>query len=384
VMLEIPDPDATPESARRARRVAFEYAAFDAERYLGDFFGAEYDPVYEEALRFVPFWVEQWDAWKAGTVTAGTATSPKDAAFDAVGGFSKDEQEVLRTGLRSREYLVAADSAEERSLLLGLADILFAFCHEWRMTGGEPSVESATNVARLSPTFSWLDRFAEMEEDEEETGDNVGTVIAHCARRSLVYPYLRHWKLTRKTLADVCRVLLLGRRCVLKCLLRLRAVLGRSDCHFALNKLYVDDYCVWVQRQLREEALQAFAARFNDAKNAFEAGADRGKERVELNLPALEAWAEKRVGNDDDEDNDEEEDDDDDRGAGEGAGASIPARLLPRPPQLPSSTNPPDPPPLSPAAAAVAVLLKPTQGEGKGTRPPLIVELPSPSPSDVK
>jgi hypothetical protein len=199
-----------------------------------------------------------------------------------------------------------------------------------------------------------------------------------------VYPYLRHWKLTRKTLADVCRVLLLGRRCVLKCLLRLRAVLGRSDCHFALNKLYVDDYCVWVQRQLREEALHAFAARFNDAKNAFEAGADRGKERVELNLLALEAWAEKRVGNDDDE----EEDDDDDRGAGEGAGASIPARLLPRPPQLPSSTNPPDPPPLSPAAAAVAALLKPTQGEGKGTRPPLIVELPSPSPvpvpSDVK
>lgn len=242
------------------------------------------------------------------------SASPKDAAFEAVGGFSDLERTVLSGGssgaggLRNREYLIAAGSAEEHSLLLGLADVLFAFCHECRLTGGEPNVESASNISRLSCCLGWLDSFS------EERGDDVATVITHCARRSLIYPYLRHWKLTRKVLTDVCKVLVLGRRCVLKCLLQLRGIFERTDSHYMLNKLFLDDYCVWVQ-QVGEDTLQRFAKRYNDAKNAFEGGGDKGKGRVELNLTALEEWAEGRVrmeGDDEDEDEEEEDEDEED------------------------------------------------------------------------
>lgn len=53
------------------------------------------------------------------------------------------------------------------------------------LTGGESNVESASNIARLSSTLSWLDSF-------REDNDDVTTVITHCARRSLIYPYIRY------------------------------------------------------------------------------------------------------------------------------------------------------------------------------------------------
>ena len=58
--------------------------------------------------------------------------------------------------------------------------------HVISLTGGESNVESASNIARLSSTLSWLDSF-------REESDDVTTVITHCARRSLIYPYLRYF-----------------------------------------------------------------------------------------------------------------------------------------------------------------------------------------------
>ncbi len=42
-------------------------------------------------------------------------------------------------------------------MLLGLADILFAYAYDHRTTTGDPSVESAWTVAVLSPLLSWLE-----------------------------------------------------------------------------------------------------------------------------------------------------------------------------------------------------------------------------------
>jgi hypothetical protein len=66
-MLDITDPDGIAEESRRSLRIESEYAAFDAERYLGDFFGAAADPLYADAMAFSPFWANQWDKWKAET-----------------------------------------------------------------------------------------------------------------------------------------------------------------------------------------------------------------------------------------------------------------------------------------------------------------------------
>ncbi len=92
---------------------------------------------------------------------------------------------------------------------------------------------------------------------------------------------MRHWSLVRKVLADVAKLLYLGKRCVLKvlvwsilhlfytihtpltkppitnstlpfsygmqALLATRSVMEHTDTHYVLNKVFLDDYCVWVQ-----------------------------------------------------------------------------------------------------------------------------------------
>jgi len=66
-------------------------------------------------------------------------------------------------------------------------------------------------------------------------------------RRALVYPLYRSWPLARRVALDVADVLALGKRATLKTLLTARKALAWSDAHHALNRLYLDDYCAWLQ-----------------------------------------------------------------------------------------------------------------------------------------
>jgi SHQ1 protein len=57
----------------------------------------------------------------------------KEDSFNISGGFSEKERTCLFSGsLRNKEYLIEKGSSEERSLFLGLADILFSFCFDYR------------------------------------------------------------------------------------------------------------------------------------------------------------------------------------------------------------------------------------------------------------
>ena len=57
----------------------------------------------------------------------------KEDSFNITGGFSEKERTCLSSGsLRNKEYLIEEGSLEERSVLLGLADILFSFCFDYR------------------------------------------------------------------------------------------------------------------------------------------------------------------------------------------------------------------------------------------------------------
>lgn len=66
-------------------------------------------------------------------------------------------------------------------------------------------------------------------------------------RRALIYPLLRAWPLALQVAHDVVDTLTLGKRATLKALLYARRALAWSDAKHALNRLYLDDYCVWLQ-----------------------------------------------------------------------------------------------------------------------------------------
>lgn len=326
-VLELPDPEGTPEGHRRILRLHAENAAFDADRYLGDFLGASEDPQYLAAQHFEPFWIRHWNLWRKEVnrsktealsattmiaqpaVTASTDTShmtvlsldvaaaagsgtvaPKlsseallESTFqdsEGSGGFSEDDRNVLARVLVHRELLVSP--MEQKVLLLGLLDLLFAYCYDHRGTEGEPTVESAHNITRMSALLSWLDNYAHKEDDIE-------IVITSCMRRACIYPYLRCWRLARKVLSDVARVLYLGKHCVLKCLLGIRSVFEHTDTHYMLNKVFMDDYCTWIQT-VDADVIATLATQFNAAKNIFESSSEQGKSLVGLQIPELELW----------------------------------------------------------------------------------------------
>eukprot|EP01119_Soliformovum_irregulare_P021137 TRINITY_DN6987_c0_g1_i4.p1 TRINITY_DN6987_c0_g1~~TRINITY_DN6987_c0_g1_i4.p1 ORF type:complete len:267 (-),score=102.72 TRINITY_DN6987_c0_g1_i4:20-820(-) len=146
--------------------------------------------------------------------------------------FSTEEQEQL-IRLSHKDYLIE----NEKPVLLGLLDLLFAYCYDFRTTMEESTVESGWTITHLSPTLSWLEEFG-----------SVKDVLVSCIRRSLIYPLFRNYKLSRQIVTDAIEILQLGKRSILKALLKLKFQLERSEYYHHLVRLYLNDYCVWIQK----------------------------------------------------------------------------------------------------------------------------------------
>ncbi|KAI9263671.1 SHQ1 protein-domain-containing protein [Sporodiniella umbellata] len=67
-------------------------------------------------------------------------------------GFSPQEEELMRQ-LPRKEYLLQ----NEKTIYLGLVDLLFAYSYNYRMTEGEGNVESCWCIGKLCSTFSTLE-----------------------------------------------------------------------------------------------------------------------------------------------------------------------------------------------------------------------------------
>jgi protein SHQ1 len=157
--------------------------------------------------------------------------------------------DILSSSKICRPPLVAAGGLEERSLLLSLIDILFAYCYDHRTTQGDSTVESAYTITVLSPTLSSFENYIDYLSESSSANStlSVRDVLIHSARRCLTFPYLRTWKLVKKIFIDITKILFLGQRCVLKCLLQVHRIFEKTDNYYLLNKLYLEDYCLWVQ-----------------------------------------------------------------------------------------------------------------------------------------
>lgn len=133
--------------------------------------------------------------------------------------------------------LLNADILENtKSAYLTLIDILFAYSYDLRTSEGDTSVETAWTICKLSPSIAALDQFTTLKE----------TLLASF-RRALAYPLNRNWNLAEKVLQDVYVILKLGRRGILRALLAIKEVLDHDDVYYIYSKMFVEDYCVWIQ-----------------------------------------------------------------------------------------------------------------------------------------
>jgi protein SHQ1 len=260
-LLEIPDPDRLPLEQRRAARLAREEEKFDPEHYQGDFI---VDAEIREALQLQPQWALERAQVEA--LFRQTGTPPEKSLIVLL---SQDDSDILLR-LKNKNYLVES----EPTLLLSLIDILFAYCYEFRVMTGDFGPESALTIAHLSATLTWFEQFA-----------TLADVLRSCFRRALCFPLYRHWRLAEKAAQDVETLLLLGKRAVLRTLLRLKVLLEKGELSRHLCALYLDDYSVWIQ-QISEQKLLDCAAEFKREL------AQLHKENIGWPLVILEAEAE--------------------------------------------------------------------------------------------
>eukprot|EP01103_Thecamoeba_quadrilineata_P014177 TRINITY_DN4152_c0_g1_i1.p1 TRINITY_DN4152_c0_g1~~TRINITY_DN4152_c0_g1_i1.p1 ORF type:complete len:451 (-),score=89.57 TRINITY_DN4152_c0_g1_i1:118-1470(-) len=229
-IVELPNPDQMKGEERRLWRIEKENDDFDQEHYAADFM---MDEEIMDILQYTPIYFQQTNTNQALT-PADLVTGKEPNSGERIGAFTDDEKYIL-VNLPNKEYLL--DKRTERETLLGLLDILYAICYNDRISQGDPSNDSSCwNITKISSTLSCLDRFT-----------NIRDVVTSFIRRSLIYPLYRHWKLSWAVLKDVTKVMMLGKRYVLKYFLALKRFNENGDNYFYLNRLFIDDYCVWIQ-----------------------------------------------------------------------------------------------------------------------------------------
>lgn len=236
-------------SNRREERLRREQEDFSVTRYLGDFLGVEEDYVFIEAMKYQAVWDQDTLA------------------------LTQTETEVLANKLKPKSFLINPNSSHWKYLVLNLVDLVFASSYDFRLTLGEHNVESAGNIARLSVNLSWLESF--------NAEDSLQTVVVHCLRRSLIYPYIRHWDFSLQVLDDVIRLFEAGKRSVLKLLLYAYLIFDHSEFYYLFNRAFLNDYCVWIQ-QVPDSKLSEVGAELKVARGKLQ------KQDLFLNLVEIE------------------------------------------------------------------------------------------------
>jgi len=222
---------------RRQIREIRENARFSIDHYMADF-------VEDEMIQEILQWELDWNNLKdyatskypEGTPSSNALSMPQPeegGAIISTSIFTDQEKDLLRQ-LPHREYLL--DEHEKQTAMLNLLDILLAFTYDLRTTLGEHTVESGWTISRVSAVFSSADSFSTLDD-----------VIRAFLRRSLSFPLYSHWKLSVKILHDVTDLFKHGKRFILKALLAMKRTLQFSEFHAHSVKLYVDDYCIWIQ-----------------------------------------------------------------------------------------------------------------------------------------
>jgi protein SHQ1 len=157
-----------------------------------------------------------------------------------------------------------ASPQETRSLYLTLLTLLFAYAYDARTTQHDPTPESAWTIAALTPAFSALDPppYPPHPQGVRGTGDGgdldfdddaaaleleLAETLVPSYRRALAFPLYRSWALADACRADAARFLFRGTRTVLRCLLELRAILETHEVYYVYARIWLDDFCRWIQ-----------------------------------------------------------------------------------------------------------------------------------------
>ncbi|KAH7889647.1 SHQ1 protein-domain-containing protein [Phlebopus sp. FC_14] len=236
-----PDVEACDVGDRRLRRIAHENEKWDEEHYMADYADDEH--------------IQELIAWKDPELVSDVAIVYTDA----------ENMDMLR--LPRKEYIMIA--VQEEELYLTLINLLFAHAYDRRTTLQDPTPESAWTMCTLIPAFSALDPppYSSAVHDVEKHGGTTftdaeltSTVVASY-RRCLAFPLYRSFQLAERCRKDVALSLSRGKRVVTRRLLEMKRVLDHHEVYYVYSKIWVDDFCVWVQAAASDDLFQQIGDR---------------------------------------------------------------------------------------------------------------------------
>lgn len=267
-----PDAETMSPKMRREKRIAHEDSKWDEEHYMADYAD---DGYIQELLHWRPPY---------------TSEAPVD--------FTEDEKlEML--GLPRREYLATQQQTD--GLYVTLITILFSYAYEARTTQMDSTPESAWTICSLTPAFSALDP-PPYAPGPPLSPDNLVSALIPSYRRSLCLPLFRSFRLADTCRADVATLLTRGKRAVLRCLLAMKRILDHHEVYYVYSKLWLNDFCVWVQGYASDALLSDLGTRL--------AALSVPKADLGWDLEALEQAARAALNGEYASDSDDESDDD--------------------------------------------------------------------------
>ncbi|KAL1748136.1 SHQ1 protein-domain-containing protein [Schizophyllum fasciatum] len=233
------DAETMSPQMRREKRLAHEDKKWDEEHYMADYADDEH---IQELLRWRPPYTSE-----------------------TVDEFTEEEKSMMLRLPRKE-----STQRETDELYATLITILFSYAYEARTTQMEPTPESAWTMCSLTPAFSALDPPPYAPGPPLST-ENLVAALIPSYRRSLSFPLYRSFALAEACRADVASLLVRGKRAVLRSLLAMKRLLDRHEVYYLYSKLWLDDFCVWVQGHASDgilsgigERLAALTIRKND------------------------------------------------------------------------------------------------------------------------
>ncbi|KAG0705046.1 SHQ1 protein-domain-containing protein [Suillus ampliporus] len=226
---------------RRAKRLQHEEMKWDEEHYMADYVDDEY--------------IQELLAWEDPELVVGA-----ECIFT-------ESENMTMLNLPRKEYLPTP--LQQRNLYLTLLTLLFAYAYDRRTTQHDPTPESAWTICSLVPAFSALDPPPYPTSESVPlsiptpgfTDHDLASALTPSYRRSFAFPLYRSFAMADACRKDVAAILAKGRRMVTRYLLEMKHILDHHEVYYVYNKIWVDDFCVWIQASASDEIMLDIAQR---------------------------------------------------------------------------------------------------------------------------
>lgn len=159
---------------------------------------------------------------------------------------SKEIQEIQE--IKRKEYFIQ----DEKSIYLGLVDLMFSYSYNYLLNQGEENSESCWNLVKTSPTLSAFLTF-----------DTLQQVVWTSAKASLSWPLLRNWEFTLKVLKHTTIIFKLGKKGIVKALLEMKRILEGDERTFTICQIWIIDYLSWITTSASDKIIADFASQLN-------------------------------------------------------------------------------------------------------------------------